>query len=168
MNIMLATKISILEIYYHFNFWCFCLNFFIIPLIVNIIFVPIKKIMSEKELLYNQYKKNKNNSEQNNLKNIRLSKGRIFIYGFLSLLFLIFNCILVTSFCAVYPNSVSKLGINVISSIFGSWAAGLIFFIFGACIRKSSLQKKKKTLFNFSKIFNPMNLSCNCKKRNNI
>ena len=58
MNIMLATKISILEIYYHFNFWCFCLNFFIIPFIVNIPFIFIKKIMSEKELLYNSYKKN--------------------------------------------------------------------------------------------------------------
>ena len=129
---------SIVKAYCNFNILCFLLNFFLIPLIVSILLKLIIKFIVMKELY------------------------KIIIYGFLIIIFLIFNCLLVTSFSGIYINSNSKLAINIIFSIVGSNFLALFFYFLGNLLGKISLNEKIcGTLFNISKFFNPLNLSCN-------
>ena len=47
----------------------------------------------------------------------RYFKKITLIYGLIGIIFLIFNCILVTSFCGIYSNSVGGLVLNTFLSI---------------------------------------------------
>ena len=95
-----------------------------------------------------------------------------YIYGAFGIIFFVFNCVLLTSFCGIYPNSVSKLAINTIVSIIGSSVIIIIFYLIGVIIRYFSLKNEDEMLYIISRIFNPLNLSCNdikkmtCKRGN--
>ena len=140
MNYSVSYNMSIVKVYSNFNFLYFCLNFFIIPFIACFLLKLFQKYTLIKEL------------------------HLIIIYGIIIILFLIFNCILVSSFCGIYINSDSKLAINVIFSIFGANFFALIFYLFGALLKKKLLSEKiSGFLFIISNFFNPLNLSFNDK-----
>ena len=134
----------------------FSLNIFI-PCFVSIPVILIKKYISQKDLLYyllnlSKQKINKNikktvRSLSNNRKSIKLDvnfqienfddiiklqyveyiKPATIIYGIFGIIFLIFNCVLVTSFCGIYPNSIGNLVLNTIVSIIGACFLTIIF-----------------------------------------
>ena len=106
LNIFFAFNMSMLHIYYKFKFWCFVLNLLAIPLIISVGIILFKKYIC-----------------YINMENYYI------IIDILELLFLIFNFILVSSFCGIYVNSVSKLGINIIFSIIGYFFIGLIVYL---------------------------------------
>ena len=106
LNIFFAFNMSTLHIYYKFKFWCFLLNLLAIPLIISVGIILFKKYIFHI-----------------NMENYYI------IIDILELLFLIFNFILVSSFCGIYVNSVSKLGINIIFSIIGYFFIGLIVYL---------------------------------------
>ena len=106
LNIFFAFNMSMLHIYYKFKFWCFLLNLLAIPLIISVGIILFKKYICHI-----------------NMENYYI------IIDILELLFLIFNFILVSSFCGIYVNSVSKLGINIIFSIIGYFFIGLIVYL---------------------------------------
>jgi uncharacterized membrane protein SpoIIM required for sporulation len=114
----------------------------------------------------NEYQTKSVNSELgHNLsdKTIRYRKTwrkRILIYGVIGILFLIFNCILVTSFCGIYPNSVGELILNTfVSMILSSIIIRILFFLIGVILRYYSFKRNSETMYNISRLFNPLNLS---------
>ena len=164
------------------------LNIFVTSLVVNVLMIIIKKYMSTKELIYeliiqneliikkkeniqdrppdNEYQAKSVNSELgHNLsdKTIRYRKTwrkRILIYGDIGVLFLIFNCILVTSFCGIYPNSVGELILNTfVSMILSSIIIRILFFLIGVILRYYSFKRNSEIMYNISRLFNPLNLS---------
>jgi hypothetical protein len=163
------------------------LNIFVTSIVVNVLMIIIKKYMSTKELIYeliiqielsikikeniqegpeNEYQAKSVNSELgHNLsdKTIRYRKTwrkRILIYGVIGILFLIFNCILVTSFCGIYPNSVGELILNTfVSMILSSIIIRILFFLIGVILRYYSFKRNSETMYNISRLFNPLNLS---------
>ena len=134
MNFIFAFKMEIVQAIINLNFWIF-LIIFVIPLLVSFILLLIKKCMSKN--IHNCCKKNINS---------------IVINGTFITFFLTFNCILVTSYCAIYPNSISKLGVNIILSIFNSFFFSFVCYLLGILLKNSFLKK-------LSKVFNPLNLS---------
>ena len=163
------------------------LNIFVTSIVVNVLMIIIKKYMSTKELIYeliiqielsikikeniqegpeNEYQTKSVNSELgHNLsdKTIRYRKTwrkRILIYGVIGVLFLIFNCILVTSFCGIYPNSVGELILNTfVSMILSSIIIRILFFLIGVILRYYSFKINSEIMYNISRLFNPLNLS---------
>ena len=81
------------------------------------------------------------------------------IYGLIGIIFLIFNCILVTSFCGIYSNSVGGLVLNTFLSIIFSTLIRILFFLIGVILRFFSLKNDSETMYNISRFFNPLNLS---------
>ena len=81
------------------------------------------------------------------------------IYGLIGIIFLIFNCILVTSFCGIYSNSVGELVLNTFLSIIFSTLIRILFFLIGVILRFFSLKNDSETMYNISRFFNPLNLS---------
>ena len=81
------------------------------------------------------------------------------IYGLIGIIFLIFNCILVTSFCGIYSNSVGGLVLNTFLSIIFSTVIRILFFLIGVILRFFSLKNDSETMYNISRFFNPLNLS---------
>ena len=164
------------------------LNIFLTSLIVNILMIIIKKYMSIKEFIYelniekeknikineniqdspsdNEYQTKSVNSElphelyNKTLKYEKTFRKRILIYGIIGVLFLIFNCILVTSFCGVYSNSVGELILNTfISMILSSILIRILFFLIGVILRYYSFKRNSELIYNISRLFNPLNLS---------
>ena len=164
------------------------LNIFITSLVVNILMIIIKKYMSTKEMFFNELniKIEKNISIQENIQEkpnnefqnesinneiphqlsdkinrfVRTMKKRIRIYGVIGVLFLIFNCILVTSFCGVYSNSVGELFLNTfVSMILSSIIIRILFFLIGVILRYYSFKRNSELMYNISRLFNPLNLS---------
>ena len=91
---------------------------------------------------------------------VRTMKKRIRIYGVIGVLFLIFNCILVTSFCGVYSNSVGELILNTfVSMILSSIIIRILFFLIGVILRYYSFKRNSELMYNISRLFNPLNLS---------
>jgi hypothetical protein len=190
LNVFLVFNMSMVKVYTNFKFGYCSLNIFI-PCIVSLPIIIIKKFMSMKELFYRalQYQKNKiNKTAISNNKNNKDTKEEeiikeieiyqkyfekaTYIYGAFGIIFFVFNCVLLTSFCGIYPNSVSKLAINTIVSIIGSSVIIIIFYLIGVIIRYFSLKNEDEMLYIISRIFNPLNLSCNdikkmtCKRGN--
>ena len=95
----------------------------------------------------------------NNTELKRTMNKRILIYGLIGILFLIFNCILVTSFCGIYSNSVGGLVLNTFLSIIFSTLIRILYFLIGVILRFFSLKKNSETMYNISRLFNPLNLS---------
>lgn len=98
--------------------------------------------------------KTSNNIDINKGDNSKINNKKLFLLGLLGIIFLIFNCILVTSFYGIYPNSVSKIEINTIFSIIGTFPFVLILSLIGACLRKKGCKK-------ISRLFEPVVFSCN-------
>ena len=171
-NILLAFNMSIINLYIDFKFDNFLINIFIIPCFVNLISISFKKLLSQKTLLYDYLKEVINKkSKSPNFDVNKCIMCKYIIYGIIGLLFLIFNLILVTSFCGIYPNSSNKLGINVIFSILGSSIFTLLFYAIGALSRKLFCLDKYKACFYCVKMFNPLNISCPCfnkEKKNDV
>ena len=67
------------------------------------------------------------------------------------MIFLIINCILVTSFCGIYENSTSKLGINITFSIIGYLTYYFILYLL-----KKYCGNKTDCFKNLSNLFNPV------------
>ena len=164
------------------------LNIFLTSLIVNVLMIIIKKYMSIKEFIYelniekeknikineniqdspsdNEYQTKSVNSElphelyNKTLKYEQTFRKRILIYGIIGVLFLIFNCILVTSFCGVYSNSVGELILNTfVSMILSSIIIRILFFLIGVILRYYSFKRNSELMYNISRLFNPLNLS---------
>lgn len=125
LNVSLAFNISMLHIYYNFKFWCFLLNFLIVPFFISIFVVFFKSICKINPENYNIY------------------------IDILGMIFLIINCILVTSFCGIYENSISKLGINITFSIIGYLTYYFILYLLKKyCGNKTECFKYLQNLFN--------------------
>ena len=162
-NILLAYNMSNINVYIDFKIGNFLINIIVIPCIVNLLSISFKKLLSYKTLLYDYLKGvNDKKSKSPIIKIHKCIICKYIIYGIIGLLFLIFNLILVTSFCGIYPNSSNKLGINVIFSILGSSIFTLLFYAIGACSKKLVCLEKNKVCFYCLKIFNPLNISCPC------
>jgi len=99
-----------------------------------------------------------NLSDTNNNFRRSMEKKKL-IYGLIGILFLIFNCILVTSFCGIYSNSVGGLVLNTFLSIIFSTLIRILYFLIGVILRFYSLKKNSETMYNISRLFNPLNLS---------
>ncbi len=163
-------------------------------------------IIENEEIIQNIQNKKKNKNKRENIKNNNKStvstesdrahklsdknipfkdtmNKRILIYGLIGILFLIFNCILVTSFCGIYSNSVGGLVLNTFLSIIFSTLIRILYFLIGVILRFYSLKKNSETMYNISRLFNPLNLSweglkklsfpgikniCNKNKPNNV
>ena len=67
---------------------------------------------------------------------------------------------MVTAFCGIYPNTVSKLALNTFVSIIGSCVLISLFYLLGVILRKMSIEKESEILYNISRLFNPLHLSC--------
>ena len=132
LNIFLAFNMSMLHIYYNFKFWCFLLNFIIIPFIISIFIILFKII----------FKKCKCNIDSENYNTF---------YDILGMILLLLNCILVTSFCGIYENSISKLGINITFSVIG-----YLIYCFILYLLKKYCTKKTEWFRNFANLFNPV------------
>ena len=189
LNVFLVFNMSMVQLYIHFLFGYFSLNIFI-PCFVSIPVILIKKYISQKDLLYyllnlSKQKINKNikktvRSLSNNRKSIKLDvnfqienfddiiqlqyveyiKPATIIYGIFGIIFLIFNCVLVTSFCGIYPNSIGNLVLNTIVSIIGACFLTIIFYLIGVILRYFSLKNKNELMYNISRFFNPLQLTC--------
>ena len=113
---------------------------------------------------------NENNSENKSRKAHYISnetipyarkmKIKILVYGSLGTVFLVFNCIFVTSFCGIYSNSKGELFINTTVSIIISTIVRILFFLIGVILRYYSFKRNNETLYKISRLFNPLNLSC--------
>ena len=180
LNTFLLYEMSMVKLYTgSCTFGNFILNIFITSFIVSVIMIIIKKYMTLKDFLYDlslkaeKIHKKKSNQIQNasinsdgehklTTQNIRYNKKmvwRIRIFGLISILFLIFNCILVTSFCGVFSNSDDELFLNTFMSILLSTIIRAIFFLIGAILRFFSLKKDSQIMYNISRLFNPLYFS---------
>ena len=179
LNVFMVFNMDMVLLYTHFKFGCFTLNIFL-PCLASIPLIIIKKLISMKELLYNMLKilvlKINSKKELRSIRNLNIKNeihelenkiseykncliNATFIYGIFGLVFLVFNCLIVTSFCGIYPNSVSKLGTNTLVSIIGSCVIIILFYLAGVILRRYSLIKESEILYNISRFFNPLNLS---------
>lgn len=152
-------------------------------------FMTNKDYIYSRVINCDEYIKNKENKKKNKRKNIKNSKKsenhstvssdsdrshnlsdtnnnfrrsmekKKLIYGLIGILFLIFNCILVTSFCGIYSNSVGGLVLNTFLSIIFSTLIRILYFLIGVILRFYSLKKNSETMYNISRLFNPLNLS---------
>ena len=154
-------------------------NIFILCLVINILIIVIKKYVTsrafiyelniEKEKIYihnndiqssNDFLNDKNRIKHE-IDNYRIIMNkRAIIYGIIGIIFLIFNCILVTSFCGIYSNSVGGLILNSFMSILiSSILLRLAYFFLGAYLRYSSIRKNSEFWYNISRLINILNLS---------
>ena len=181
LNTFFLTEMPQVKLYLgSFTFGNFLRNIFILCLIINILIIVIKKYITsrafiyelniEKEKIYIHNNDNKSNIDFLNDYLIRIKKEidnhkiimktRAIIYGILGIIFLIFNCILVTSFCGVYSNSVGGLILNSLMSILlSSIILRLIYFFLAAYLRYYSIKNNKECIYNISRLFNILNLS---------
>ena len=188
LNVFLSFNMSMVQVYTNFKFGYFTLNIFI-PCIISLPIILIRKFMSKKKLLYEVLQLEKNKDDLNIFKNAQRScknidiakeeekisiKGKelieeidnykvdyIYLYGSSGLIFLFFNLILLTSFCGNYPNTVIKLFKNTFASMIGSFMLSAFFYLVGVILRYYSLKNKMEILYNISRFFNPLYLSCN-------
>ena len=184
LNVFLAFNMSMVQVYINFNLGYCILNIFI-PCLLCVPMILIRKFMSQKELLckiaiYKEKKINKSQKDKNSkkeeiknsedkerneiIKEIDNYKKSIYIYGISGILFLIFNWILVTSFCGIYPNSIGSLTLNTFISMIGEFVISAIFYLIGSTLRFYSLKKEKQILYYISRLFNPINL-VDCTKK---
>ena len=178
LNVFLVFNMDMVKVYTDFKVGCFSLNIFI-PCLVSVPVIIIKKYMSMKELFYRvleiiklkikrQVKRSvKNKSLQTEIQEMEQEINKYstyivkasYIYGTVGLIFLIINCLLVTSFCGIYPNSVSKLTVNTVVSIIGSCFLISIFYLIGVILRRYSIDSDSELLYYISRLFNPLHLS---------
>ena len=142
------------------------------PCLVSVPVIIIKKYMSMKDfykpLDLQELKKDKKDlTELKHQFGCEISKclkdktfqKAAYYYGINGLIFLIFNCFLVTAFCGIYPNTVSKLTLNTFVSIIGSCVLISLFYLVGVILRKFGIEKESEILYNISRFFNPLHLS---------
>lgn len=158
-----------------FNFGNFVLNIFL-SLLISPIMIVIKKYLTLRdfiqkiiEKLLSMQKEDKSTTEintelldminkQDKYKNKEIYKN-IIIFGSISTGFLIFNCVLVTHYCGIYPNSVWRLVLNTFISFIITSIIYLLFYLIGAFLRFKSLEKNSEIMYNISRFFNISNLS---------
>ena len=117
---------------------------------------------------------NKNKNNENNEKDLdhiltktivpykKNFRNKIMIYGIFGFFFLLFNCIVVTSFCGIYSNSVGELILNTfVCIILSSIVVRLIFYSIGVILRYYSFKNDSEILYNISRLFNPLHVSLN-------
>jgi hypothetical protein len=178
LNLFLVFDMDMVRLYTNFKFNCFNLYIYA-PCLVSVPVIIIKKFMSMKVLSYRvsetiklfEKRREKRSCKNQSITSIKhdfeveISKYKqyfikaTYIYGFSGLAFLIINCVLVTPFCAIYPNTVSKLVVNTIVSIIGSCVLICIFYLLGVILRRFSIIKKSEIMYNISRFFNPLHLS---------
>ena len=172
LNVFLVFNMDMVRLYTNYRSDCFSLYIFI-PCLVSVPVIIIKKYMSMKDfykpLDLEELKKNKKDlTELKHQFGLEISKclkdksfqKAAYIHGICGLFFLIFNCFLVTAFCGIYPNTVSKLALNTFVSIIGSCVLISLFYLLGVILRKMSIEKESEILYNISRLFNPLHLSC--------
>jgi hypothetical protein len=178
LNVFLVFDMDMVRLYTNFKFNCFNLYIYA-PCLVSVPVIIIKKFMSMKVLSYRVLETIKlleKRAEKRSCKNqsittikhdfeVEISKYKqyfikaTYIYGLSGLVFLIINCVLVTSFCAIYPNTISKLVVNTIISIIGSCVLICLFYLLGVILRKFSISNESEIMYNISRLFNPLHLS---------
>ena len=203
-NTFLLYKMSMVKLYKgDFTFGNFILNIFITTLPKSIIAILIKKFLGitnflqnisiflEKNVISSTDQSQSQNSDRHKahiLSNMivrykRKEKLNILIYAAIGIVFLVFNCVLVSSFCGIYSNSVDELFLNTFMSLLLSNFFRAIFYLIGTVLRYYALRLNSETMYNISRFFNPLHLSseivingfygvckkcrkCNCKKKN--
>ena len=178
LNLFLVFDMDMVRLYTNFKFNCFNIYIYV-PCLVSVPVIIIKKFMSMKVLSYRvsetiklfEKRREKRSCKNQSITSIKhdfeveISKYKqyfikaTYIYGFSGLAFLILNCVLVTPFCAIYPNTLSKLVVNTIVSIIGSCVLICLFYLLGVILRRFSIIKKSEIMYNISRFFNPLHLS---------
>ena len=154
------------------NFGNLILNLFLTTFVISIIIIIIKKYMTYNKFftklsLQNERQNIKESSDSdqshNNIieimRNEKMMLIRIIIYGGVSIIFLVFNCFFVTSFCGVYSNSEGGLFLNTFMGIFISILIRAFFFLIGTIIKYFSLKKNLECMYEISKFFDPLHLT---------
>jgi hypothetical protein len=159
----------------YFKFGNFILTIFLTSVVVNVVIIIIKKNMTHTNFIhkinFDNENKNKNNENNehlaHNLTNtiVRYEnkfRNKIVVYGIFGFFFLLFNCIVVTSFCGIYSNSVRELILNTfVCMILSSIVVRLIFYSIGVILRYYSFKNDSEILYNISRLFNPLHVSLN-------
>ena len=101
---------------------------------------------------------------KNNISNkisyyVKSVKLRTLIYTIFGSIFLLINCIFITSYCGIYINSVVPLLLNIIINSLITLFFIFIFRLTGVDLRYFGLIKKNKSMFNASRFFNILNLT---------
>lgn len=86
-------------------------------------------------------------------------KFRTLIYTIFGSIFLLINCIFITSYCGIYSNSILSLFLNIIINTIISFIFIFIFRSIGVALRYYGLINKNKSMFNASRFFNILNLT---------
>ena len=176
-NTMLLTNKKMVFLYSsYYKSGNLCLILFL-SFLMSPIIIAIKKYLTIKEFLYElvveneKYRKERGITEEEAKRRMldkineynKYNRGKyrdINIYGGCGLAFLIFNCILLTSYCGIYENSVGRLILNICMSILLSSIIYILFYLIGAVLRHKSLNKfNSEILYNISRFFNPLYLS---------
>ena len=157
----------------YFEFGNFVFNIFL-TLLTNIIIIVIKKYLALREFIYEIILENEKSRQEKNITcedlNRRIldkinennkygSNKKIYIYGIIFTIFLIFNCILVTSFCGVYQNSLGNLILNTLMGVIFTSIIYALFYLVGAILRYYSFKKNSEIMYNISRFFDPLHLS---------
>ena len=90
---------------------------------------------------------------------VKSVKLRTFVYAILGFIFLLFNCIFITSYCGIYSNSVLPLLLNIIINSLITCFFIIIFRLIGVALRYFGLKNRNKSMFNASRFFNILNLT---------
>ena len=160
-NTFFLVKMTYVKLYLgSFTMGNFLTNIFILFLVVGFLIILIKKFITSREFIYqinienerihihnkdiqssSDFLSDNSTTTKNKIDNYKKTMETITkVYGIIGIIFLIFNCILVTSFCAVYSNSVGGLTLNTFMSIlFSSIILRLMYFLIGAILRYYSI-----------------------------
>ena len=177
-NTLLLNDTSRVELYSkYFNIGNFILNIVVTTFPARIIAIVIKKNFGITNFFLEFIIKCEKEYNKNNLKNEgfdfdishefnnitipfrRKQRKIIVIYGVSGILFLSFNCLLVTCFCGIFDEYVFKLFLNTFMSILFSNVLRALFYLIGAILRYYGLKKNSETVYNISRFFNPLYLS---------
>ena len=176
LNTLFLVNMQMVKIYLgYFKFGNFILTIFLTSVFVNVVIIIIKKNMTHTNFIHkinfdyeNKNKNNENNEHlAHNLTNtiVRYEnkfQNKIVVYGIFGFFFLLFNCIVVTSFCGIYSNSVGELILNTfVCMILSSIVVRLIFYSIGVILRYYSFKNDSEILYNISRLFNPLHVSLN-------
>ena len=177
LNTLFLVNMQMVKIYLGcFKFGNFILTIFLTSVIVNVVIIIIKQNMTCTNFIHkiNYDYENKNKNNENNEKDLdhiltktivpykKNFRNKIMIYGISGFFFLLFNCIVVTSFCGIYSNSVGELILNTfVCIILSSIVVRLIFYSIGVILRYYSFKNDSEILYNISRLFNPLHVSLN-------
>ena len=189
-NLMIMNTNSALNLYLRKNkeylsAGNFCRNLFY-PLSAYLVAYILKRKISIKDFLYEQYYQLYRILSSLDKNEITLQQAKIDIYkieikiskkknkeekkilplnNIFTFIFLLFNFILSSSFCSIYENSLDCLIVNTLISILFSIAITRVLFLISSTIIFCSLRKKNKNMFIISCFLNPYYISfLSCKK----